>query len=448
MELGTRKLFNRSFSFVSVAAIVLMSLSLIVLLGPIFIKGSSAFVFRGTVEYRMLMLDRFGRGNRAVVEAEKASAEAARRPVYDLITRFDREMERNGAEFRARYESDFTGLKGLVLELFGPAPGEPAPVLLRQQYGQTRWDRSKLKLHGIFFVEEYDYSDPTKMGVKVLKPRVERFKGTSIEPLFGDLERGIKEMMRPRLTWYWRFPFDDSYDSHFFGGIWPEMLGTIYLAIGAMLFAVPLGIVTAIYLAEYAGEGHFVSLLRTCISSLAGVPSIVFGLFGLAFFINTMKVSQSKSVLAGASTLALLVLPTVIRASEEAIKAVPRTYKEASMSLGASKWRTILTVILPAALPGVLTSIIISMGRAAGETAPIIFTAAVSVGKPLAIWQTLTQPTPALPWNIYNLSTEYQAVDEIRHIQYGMVLTLVALVLLLNLTAIIIRARVSKKLRA
>jgi len=448
VELRTRKLFNRSFSLVSVGAIVAMSLSLVVLLGPIFIKGSSAFVFRGTVEYRMLMLDRFGRGNRAAVEAEKAGAEAARKPVYDLVKRFDGEMEQGGPEFRATYEGDFKELKDLVLELFGPAPGEPAPVLMRQQYGQTRWDRAKVKLDRILFVEEYDYSDPTKMGVKVLKPRVERFRGTSIEPLFGDLERGIKEMMRPRLTWYWRFPFDDSYDSHFFGGIWPEMLGTIYLAIGAMLFAVPLGIVTAIYLAEYSGEGHFVSLLRTCISALAGVPSIVFGLFGLAFFINTMKVSQSKSVLAGCLTLAILVLPTVIRASEEAIKAVPLTYKEASMSLGASKWRTILTVILPAALPGVLTSIIISMGRAAGETAPIIFTAAVSVGKPLAIWQTLTQPTPALPWNIYNLATEHQAVDEIRHVQYGMVLTLVVLVLLLNLTAIIIRARVSKRLRA
>ncbi len=123
------------------------------------------------------------------------------------------------------------------------------------------------------------------------------------------------------------------------------------------------------------------------------------------------------------------------------------TYKEAALSLGASKWRTILTVILPAALPGILTGIIISMGRAAGETAPIIFTAAVSVGKPLAIWQTISQPTPALPWNIYNLATEHQAVDEIRHVQYGMVLTLVALVLLLNLAAIILRARISKKLR-
>jgi phosphate transport system permease protein len=435
MQIGTRTLFNRSFTFVSVVSIVFMALSLIILLGPIFIKGSSAFVFRATIENRELMLDRFNRGDRAAIEAEKARAEAARTPALDLIRGFEAQLDTADADFRRRYRDDFQELKGLVVELFGPMPGGEEPVLMRQQYGQTRWDRAEIKLQGILFAEEYDYSDPAKMGVKVLKPRVDRFRGTSLEPLFGELERGVKDMLQPRLTWYWRFLFDESYDSHFFGGIWPEML------------AVPLGIVTAIYLAEYAGESHFVSILRTCISSLAGVPSIVFGLFGLAFFINTMNVSQSKSVLAGALTLAVLVLPTVIRASEEAIKAVPLTYKEASMSLGASKWRTILTVILPAALPGVLTSVIISMGRAAGETAPIIFTAAVSVGKPLAIWQTLSQPTPALSWNIYNLATEHQAIDEIRHVQYGMVLTLVALVLILNLTAIVIRARVSKKLR-
>jgi len=447
MELRTRKLFNRSFSFVSVISIILMAFSLVVLLGPIFVKGSSAFLFHGTVEHRKLMLERFNRGNRAAVEAAASHAEKARKPVFDLLRGFEAQLDTADVDVRRQYRNDFVELKELVLELLGPMPDEPAPALLRQQYGQTRWDRAKIKLNGILFVDEYDYSDPTKMGTKVLKPRVERFRGTSLEPLFGMLERGARDMLMPRLTLYWQFLFDESYDSHFFGGIWPEMLGTVYLVIGAMLFAIPLGIITAIYLAEYAGESHFVSMLRTCISSLAGVPSIVFGLFGLAFFINTIKVSQSKSVLAGSLTLAILVLPTVIRASEEAIKAVPSTYREASMSLGASQWRTILSVILPAALPGVLTSIIISMGRAAGETAPIIFTAAVSVGKPLAVWQTLSQPTPALPWNIYNLATEHQAIDEIRHVQYGMVLALVALVLVLNLTAIIVRARVSKKLR-
>jgi phosphate transport system permease protein len=214
-----------------------------------------------------------------------------------------------------------------------------------------------------------------------------------------------------------------------------------------MLIAVPLGIVAAVYFQEYAKEGIVLTFLRTCVNTLAGVPSVVFGLFGLAFFINTMHVSPSKSVLAGALTLALLVLPTVIRSSEEAIAAVPRSYKEGAMALGAGQWHTILTVILPAALPGILTGIVISMGRAAGETAPIIFTAAVSVGKMLSPSELLTQPTPALSWNLYNLCTEHEAVDEIRHVQYGMAATLVLIVLALNLTAILIRARVARKLK-
>ena len=290
-------------------------------------------------------------------------------------------------------------------------------------------------------------TDPTKMGTKSYVPRVADFRDTTIEPLFAYVEEHLEEMMHPQWIFNWRFLTQVPLDAHFFGGIWPEVLGTFYLAVGTMVFAVPMGVIAAVYLVEYAGDGRLTRFLRTCISTLAGVPSIVFALFGLAFFINTLHVSRSKSVLAGCLTLALLVLPTVIRASEEAIRAVPKIYKQAALSLGSSRWRTIVTVTLPAALPGILTGIIISMGRAAGETAPIIFTAAVSVGKPLKLWQTLTQPTPALPWNIYNLATEHEAIDEIRHVQYGMVLTLVLLVLALSLAAIIARARISKKLR-
>jgi phosphate transport system permease protein len=447
MELGTRKMLDKSFTSIGIFAIVLMAASLVVLLQPIVWRGAGAFVFRETVENRKLNLAQFGRGSAARVEMEITGTEAARKPVYDMMAAFERELEEGGSAFRRQYRSEYSQLSDMIAELLGPPPGSRKPVLIRDQYGQTRWDRAKVKLHEILYIEEYDYSDTDQMGVKIEKPRAVFFESTSIEPLFGYLEGNIERMMVPKITVYWRFLFDNSFDAHFFGGIKPEMLGTFYLAFGAMLFAVPLGIITAIYLAEYAGVGRFVSLLRTCISSLAGVPSIVFGLFGLAFFINTMNISHGKSVLAGSLTLALLVLPTVIRASEEAILAVPRTYKEAAMSLGAGKWHTIISVILPAALPGILTSIIISIGRAAGETAPIIFTAAVSVGRPLAFWQTLSQPSPALSWNIYNLATEHEAVDEIRHVQYGMVLTLVAMVLLLNLAAIILRARISKKLR-
>jgi len=447
MELQTRKMLDKSFTSIGVIAILLMAAALVILLAPIFSRGIGAFVFRGTVEHREMILDKFGRGDRAKIEDEAAEAARARAPLYGMLEAFEAEMEEKDYDFRHEYRKEYGEVKELLHELLGPFPGEPSPVLIRDQYGQARWDRAQVKLRHLLYIEEYDYSDTSQMGKLVLKPRVDYFEGTALEPLFPYLEEHLDEMLRPRFTLYWRFLFDESFDAHFFGGIWPEMLGTFYLALGAMIFAVPLGIITAIYLAEYAGESKFVSLLRTCISSLAGVPSIVFGLFGLAFFVNTMRVSPSKSVLAGSLTLALLVLPTVIRASEEAVKAVPVAYKEGAMSLGAGKWRTVMTVILPAALPGILTSIIISLGRAAGETAPIIFTAAVSVGKPLAIWQTLSQPTPALPWNIYNLATEHEAVDEIRHVQYGMVVTLVILVLLLNLTAIILRARISRKLR-
>ena len=150
-------------------------------------------------------------------------------------------------------------------------------------------------------------------------------------------------------------------------------------------------------------------------------------------------------MLAGCITLALLILPTIIRSCEESLKAVPNSYREAALSLGANKWKAIRTVILPAALPSMLTGIIISMGRAAGETAPIIFTAATSTGAALAISEIFTQPTPALPWNIYNICSEHEMAERVSHVQYGMVLTLIGIVLLLNAIAIVIRARLQNR---
>jgi len=447
MNLGSRKLFDRSLTGISIMAVILMALSLLVLLGPIFSRGLGAFFFRATCEHRRLVLEQFGRGDEKEIAAEIQAVALARRPLYRMLEEF--EVEMRGMEFARRqgFRAELKEVTGLLRELLGPLPGEPEGVMLRQQYGQTRWDRARIKLEQILYSEQWDYSDKSSMGKKVLIPRQQSFAGTRLEPLFPYLKNNLGKMLRPRLVFYWRFLTDISMDAHFFGGIWPEILGTVYLTLGAMIFAIPFGIIAAIYLSEFAAAGRLVSMLRVCISTLAGVPSIVFGLFGLAFFINTLHLSRSKSVLAGSATLALLILPTIIRSAEESLKAVPHTYKEAALSLGASQLRMVLTVLLPAALPGILTGIIISMGRAAGETAPIIFTAAVSVGQPLKIWETLSQPTPALPWNIYNLATEHQAVDEIRHVQYGMVLTLVLLVLLLNLAAIMIRARISKKMR-
>jgi phosphate transport system permease protein len=447
MKLASRKLFDRSLTGVSVMAVVLMALSLLVLLAPIFSRGLGAFFFRATSEHRRFTLEQFNRGDEEEVAAETRAVARARQPVYAILANFEKELENMEYARRQGYRSQLKEVKNLLRELLGPLPGEPGMVMLRQQYGQTRWDRAQVKLEQILFVEQWDYSDTTRMGKKMLLPRQRNFTATRLEPLFSYLKDNLGEMLRPRLVFYWRFLTDISLDSHFFGGIWPEILGTIYLTLGAMLLAIPFGIIAAIYLSEFASTGRLISLLRVCISTLAGVPSIVFGLFGLAFFINTLHLSRSKSVLAGSATLALLILPTIIRSSEEALKGVPATYKEAALSLGASQLRMVLTVLLPAALPGILTGIIISMGRAAGETAPIIFTAAVSVGQPLKLWETLSQPTPALPWNIYNLATEHQAVDEIRHVQFGMVLTLVLLVLLLNLAAILLRAHISKKMR-
>lgn len=448
MKSGSRKLLNLSFTGLGYLSIALLGLSLLILLAPIFVRGAGAFVFKGTVEYRKMMFENFDRGSQEKLDKEYELANIARQPVYGMIENFENELKNLERSERKKYKKPLKELKKNLKDLLGPIPGEKSPVLIRDQYGQTRWDRAQNKLHHVLFIEEYDYSNPDKMGVKIYMPRVSEFEGTSLAALFPYLENNIEDMLRPQRTFYWRFLFDESIDAHFFGGLFPEMLGTIYLTLGAMLFAVPIGIISAIYLVEYAGDLLIVRVLRTFVSTLAGVPSIVFGLFGLAFFINTCHISQSKSVLVGSLTLAILILPVVIRSSEEAIRAVPSTYKEASLSLGASSWRTVVRVILPAALPGILTGIILSLGRAAGETAPIIFTAAVSMGKPLTLVQTLTQPTPALPWNIYNLATEHEAVDEIRHVQYGMVLTLVLIVLLINATAIFIRARVSRKLKS
>ncbi|MDF7824707.1 phosphate ABC transporter permease PstA [Pontiellaceae bacterium B12227] len=501
MRLETRKLLDKAFSGLGLIAIAVMGIALLLILTPIVWRGSKAFVFKGTIEHRRVMLEQFDRGNPDKFTREYTEITAARAPIYKMMEDFEaetiaqissmesqmdakkdrakelktaaralksdgkadeadqleaeedrlkdeaKELKSRIKEFKTARTEPYDALHEAIRELLGPMPGQRTPVLLRQQYGQTRWDRTLVKLHEVLYTEEWDYSNADAMGVLVETPRVKQFKGTRLEPFFQYLEEHIEEMMRPKTTFYWQFITDKSKDSHIFGGIWPEVLGTIYLTLGAMIFAIPMGVIAAIYLCEYAKEGRVISFLRICISTLAGVPSIVFGLFGLAFFLNTIQVSDSKSVLAGSLTLSLLVLPTIIRSSEEAILAVPRAYKEAALGLGAGRWHTVMTVILPAALPGILTGIVISMGRAAGETAPIIFTAAVSVGAPLKIWETLSQPTPALPWNIYNLCTEHEAVDEIRHVQYGMVFTLVAIVLLLNLFAILMRARISKKLR-
>ncbi|MCG8342662.1 MAG: phosphate ABC transporter permease PstA [Chlorobiales bacterium] len=447
MDLGTRKILDRSFTAVGVTSILLMATALLVVIVPIFTGGIGAIFFKGTIEHRKLQYNEFGKGDLDVLQRQIVETDSYREKVFRMLEAFEVEMELMEPDERSAYSPKYKKVRDLLSHLFGPLPGEMEPILLRYQYGVTRWDEAEESLHKLMFVTKWDYSNPDEMAKPYFVPRSEEFEGTALAGLFPYMESNLENMLLPEQTFYWGFITERSLDAHIFGGIWAEIQGTFFLAVGAMLFAFPLGVIAAIYFTEYAKDNFFTSILRSANSTLAGVPSIVFGLFGLAFFINTVKVSESKSVLAGSLTLAIMILPTIIRAAEEAILAVPKTYKEASLGLGSTKWRTIMTVILPAALPGIITGGIISLGRAAGETAPIIFTAAVSVGATIGLADVFSSPTPALSWNIYNLASEHEAANEIRHVQYGMVLALISIVLLLNLSAILLRARISKKLK-
>jgi phosphate transport system permease protein len=241
----------------------------------------------------------------------------------------------------------------------------------------------------------------------------------------------------------WEFLTEPPTDAMTKGGIMPAILGTIYLTLGAILIALPLGIMSAIYLSEYARQGAVVRVIRLGVNCLAGVPSIVFGLFGLGLFVVYFRFGAS--ILSGSLTLGFLILPTIIGASEEALKAVPQTFREASLALGVSKWQTIYRIVLPNALPGILTGSILGIGRAAGETAPIMFTAAAfyTVKIPSSIFDEVM----ALPFHIYVLATAGTHIEETRPIQFGTVLVLVALVLSIDLVAIMIRSVIRKKKR-
>jgi phosphate transport system permease protein len=232
-------------------------------------------------------------------------------------------------------------------------------------------------------------------------------------------------------------------DSMTKGGIMPAILGTVYLTLGAIAIALPLGIVSAIYLTEYAKQGPLVRVIRIGVNCLAGVPSIVFGLFGLGLFVVFMQFGSC--ILSGALTLGILILPTIIGASEEALKGVPQTFREASLALGVSKWQTIYRIVLPSAMPGILTGSILGIGRAAGETAPIMFTAAAFFTAKLP--SSIFDEVMALPFHIYVLATAGTHIEATRPIQFGTVLVLVGLVLAVDLIAIIIRSTIRKRKR-
>ena len=227
------------------------------------------------------------------------------------------------------------------------------------------------------------------------------------------------------------------------GGIFPAIMGTFLVTVVTAVLSVPLGMFAAIYLNEYAKQTRLTRIIRLSIRNLAGVPSIVFGLFGVILFVNVL--SFGTSILSAGLTLGLMTLPWTITASEEALKTVPDSYREGALALGATKWQAIRTNVLPYALPGMLTGTILGLARAAGETAPIMFTGAAFF-LPL-LPKSLSDQFMALPYHLYIMATQHHNITQVRPLAYGTALVLVGLVLGMNMSAVVLRYRLRKRNR-
>lgn len=241
----------------------------------------------------------------------------------------------------------------------------------------------------------------------------------------------------------WDFLTESPSKSGAEGGIYPAIIGTLYLVIGTLVISLPLGIASAIYLSEYAHKNKITHAIRVAIVTLAGVPSIVFGLFGLGLFV--IFFGFGASILSGSLTLACLILPTIIVSSEEALKSVPQFMREGSFALGATKWQTIYKNVIPYALPGMLTGSILGVGRAAGETAPILLTVAAFFLPTLP--ESVYDQVMALPYHLYILATQHPDAQKILPMQYGTALVLMSMVIGLNMIAIILRIKLRRKYR-
>ena len=544
MNLTVRGKLDQVFTVATGLSVVLLTLVLIAILGPMVYRGSSAVFFQGTVEFRKMQRNLFGRGDEQMLKAEIAETEQVRQQVYDMIDGFKKGVDveamsdhvrdihrRFGQELRdknvpadqytklreltrqirdkldsAFHSQDIDEIKRTVAEvlknadnpqlkdtsaqklfeiarqflqaaeqidlskhheyavalqevegilfhsealpgLLGPRPGKPPAPLVMLRYGTTRWDQAQALLDRFLWVDEWVQEKPGEPLVMQRRSRAELFP-ESLRPLFAYVEQNAGNMIQPKRTVYWQFFIDDNVNSHYFGGIGPEILGTMLITVVGMLFVIPLGIISAAYLVECASDGWTMRIIRMGINTLAGVPSIVFGLFGLAFFVlflfPLLGFEPKPCILAASMTLAVLTLPVMIRASEEAIRAVPPSYKEGSLALGASRFHTFIAVTFPAALPGILTGVILSLSRIAGETAPILFTGAVSLG---AVPHSVFAPTRTLSYGSYDMAVGDRLAMMVPHNQYGMVVTLVMLILILNAAAIMLRSRVFKKLR-
>ena len=224
------------------------------------------------------------------------------------------------------------------------------------------------------------------------------------------------------------------------GGIFPAIFGTILLTLLTALFCIPFGVSCAIYLNEYAEETNLTRIIRASIRNLSGIPSIIYGLFGLALFVQGLNLGTS--MVSAGLTLGLLSLPYIITTTEEALRRIPNSTRDAALGVGATQFESIKDVVLPSALPGILTGVVLTLSRAAGETAPILFTG-------VAFFITgnsgqLNQEFMALPYHLYMLSTQHQAIEQVRPLAYGTALILIVVVFLLSLTAFYIRYKYSK----
>lgn len=241
----------------------------------------------------------------------------------------------------------------------------------------------------------------------------------------------------------WEFLTTSPTDGMTGGGIMPAIVGTLCLVAGSMVFAFPIGVMSGIYINEYAPNNWVVKFIRVMTNNLSSIPSIVFGLFGMALFVNTLGFGDS--ILAGSLTLGLLVLPIVIRTTEEALKAIPDSYRQGSLALGASKLTTIGRVVLPMAFPNITTGLILSVGRVSGETAPILFTVAAYFLPRLPT--SIFDQVMALPYHLYVLATSGTDIEAARPMAYGTALVLILIVLFINILATIMRNFFNKKLR-
>ena len=242
----------------------------------------------------------------------------------------------------------------------------------------------------------------------------------------------------------WKFLTSPPSDGMTGGGIWPAIVGTFYLMIGSALFAFPVGVMSGIYMNEYAPKGKLVRFIRVMTNNLSGIPSIVFGLFGMALFVKYLGFGDS--ILAGSLTLGLLCVPLVIRTTEEALKAIPDSYREGSLALGATKLQTIRYVILPMGMPNIITGLILALGRVSGETAPILFTCAAYFLPQLPTG--VFDQCMALPYHLYVLATSGTDMEAQMPIAYGTALVLIVIILIINIFASLVRKYFQNRVKA